>query len=353
MSKLTEIISVDEIQNRLSLIFPDSFPDRGILVGQMAARVIYVFLYGYAVGDSGTLLRPSHIYLFTTEQVHRTSKEQRDEWVQKSLKPGHRTEGHRWYADNSRESIRDDLMRNQYVRIGIIKKKISAGHSPTSSKPIYYLDAAFATLFDVNLTKSQFVKQAEMWRNKNLDPAALQRMVLKAQNESKSDNNIYVELPDGQKIKMSSGMSNQMVKALVEKFAKKHLSEPMVLWISASDKKSHPYFKEIAESIGLKFDLNAELPDAILVDLDEPLRYIFCEIVATDGAITEKRKDDLLGIARKSNIPESALDFLTVFEDRNSAPFRKNFSQLALNSRIWFQTEPDMIVILKNLKSGV
>ncbi len=351
MDEMQELPSVDEIQKRLGVIFPEAFPDRTILVGQMAARVLFVFLYGGAIGESGNLLRPSHIYLFTSAQALKVRREERAQWIEKSIKPGYRAEGQRWYADNSRESIRDDLMRNQYGRIGIIKKKMDAGHSTTSSKPIYYLDSSFASLLDPTLPYAQFEGLAETWRSKNLDTAALQRMVLKAQNENNADHLIHVNLPDGQRIKMSSGLSNRMVKSLVECFAVKHLNDPMVLWISASDKKSHPYFKELAASIGLKFDLNAELPDVILVDLDEPLRFIFCEIVATDGAITEKRKEDLLSIASKSHISESVLDFLTVFEDRNSAPFRKNFSQIAVNSRIWFQTEPDIIILVKSMKA--
>lgn len=62
---LPKIISVDDIAKKLQVIFPISLPDRSILVGTLAARVIYVFIYGGFTEGAGRYLRPSHIYLFT------------------------------------------------------------------------------------------------------------------------------------------------------------------------------------------------------------------------------------------------------------------------------------------------
>ena len=43
---LPALLPVDEVQRRLQAIFPAAFPDRSILVGRMAAHVVFVFLYG-------------------------------------------------------------------------------------------------------------------------------------------------------------------------------------------------------------------------------------------------------------------------------------------------------------------
>lgn len=102
----------------------------------------------------------------------------------------------------------------------------------------------------------------------------------------------------------------------------------------------------MSASVGLKFDLNAELPDVILADMKEPIRFLFCEIVATDGPVTESRKQALLAIVKESQIPPNAVEFLTAFEDREAAPFRKTFSQLAVDSLVWFRTEPDLLIVL-------
>jgi hypothetical protein len=48
--------------------------------------------------------------------------------------------------------------------------------------------------------------------------------------------------------------------------------------------------------------------------------------------------------------PPDAVEFLTAFEDRGAPAFRKNFSHLAVDSLVWFRTEPDLLVILSTAK---
>lgn len=40
---LPALVSVKEVQRRLKLIFPETFPDRAMLVGQLAARAVLYF----------------------------------------------------------------------------------------------------------------------------------------------------------------------------------------------------------------------------------------------------------------------------------------------------------------------
>ena len=148
--ELPALMRVDAVRERLAAIFPEAFPDRSILVGKMAAHVIFVFLYGGFLEGSSRLLRPSLVYFFTAEQARRTTPAERLAWLATALKPGYRPIGKRWYADTSRESIRDDLMRNRLLVMGILGRK--EGVATTSSAPVYFLHTSFATLFDPALT---------------------------------------------------------------------------------------------------------------------------------------------------------------------------------------------------------
>jgi hypothetical protein len=341
---LPSLSTIDAIQARLATIFPEEFPDRSILVGIMAARVVFVFLYGGFVEGQDRFMRPSYVYLFTEEQARKTSDEERLEWLSTAKRPGYRTPGKRWYADTSREPIRDDLMRNQLLRLGIMQKR--PGYSTTASTPINYISAAFAALFTPNLSAESLAATIQAWRAKHLDQATQQRMILKAQGIDAKTGDLLIELPDGTRIRISAGPSSIIAKDLIEQFARRHLESPALLWLSASDKKSLPQFAELSASVGLKFDLNAELPDVIFADMKQPIRFLFCEIVATDGPVTEARKQALLALVNESQIPQNAVEFLTAFEDREAAPFRKTFSQIAVDSLIWFRTEPDLLVVL-------
>lgn len=341
--RLPTLLPVSAIQSRLGFIFPAEFPDRSILVGEMAARVLFVFLYGGFVRGGPRLLRPSHIYFFTADQAEKTADSARTEWAGIATRPGYRPSGSRWYADTSRESIRDDLIRNRLLRLGIVVKK--SGEPITSSKPVYSLSVDFARLLECS--DIDLPALAAKWRSTHLDAATLQRMALRADGIAPKSGDVLIDLPDGTRIRISGGPSSLIAKGLIEDFAKQHLSSPAVLWLSASDRKSYPQFEALSAGVGLHIDVGSHLPDLILVDLATPTRFYFCEIVATDGAVTDARKQALLSLVRSSKIPDSAVRFVSAFEDRESAAFRKNFSKLATDSWVWFRTEAELRVILE------
>lgn len=341
---LPQLLPVAEVRQRLAQIFPESFPDRSILVGTMAARVVFVFLYGGLIEGHDRYLRPSHVYFFTEEQTQLGTDADRIAWLQAANRPGHRPAGTRWYADTSREGPRDELIKNRLIPIGVVHKR--AGVAITSSKPTYCLSEDFAALLAPGLTGADLDTAIATWRKKHLNAATLQRMALLAKGIDAKSGDVLIEMPDGTRIRVSAGPSAVITKGLIENFAPRHLAKPAVVWLSASDQKSYPQFVALSASVGLHLDLNAELPDLILVDLGEPSRFYFCEVVASDGPVTVERKKALLGLVRKSSIPESAAHFVSAFEDRQAAPFRKSFSQLAVDSWVWFRTEPDLLVIL-------
>ena len=107
--------------------------------------------------------------------------------------------------------------------------------------------------------------------------------MLKARGTLARPGDVLIDMPDGSRIRLAAGPSTPIVKALIEDYAPRWLERPAVLWISASDRKTHPHFVELAASVGLRFDAAELLPDLILADLGETLRLVFCEVVANDG----------------------------------------------------------------------
>lgn len=341
---LPALLGVEEVQQRLTQIFPASFPDRALLVGKMAARVVFVFLYGGFLEGSNRQLRPSTIYLFTAEQARRTTVGARESWLGNAFRPGFRPDGKRWYADNSRESIRDDLIRNRLVNMGLVGRK--AGVPTTSSAPVYFLRSGFAALFDPALSGQAQRDAIETWRSAHLSSTTLQRMALKAQGALARLGDVLVELPDGTRMRLSAGPSTPILKALIEDYAPRWLRRPAVLWISASDRRTHPQFVEMAATVGLRFETAKLLPDLILADLGEPAAFVFCEVVATDGPVDEARKAAFLDLTRGCDIADASVRFVTAYLDREAPELRKTFHRVAVDSELWFSNEPELIVRL-------
>ena len=105
---------------------------------------------------------------------------------------------------------------------------------------------------------------------------------------------------------------------------------------------------KLARSIGLDIKADRNLPDIILLDIGpkSPL-LVFVEVVATDGASTQPRRDALLDIEVQAGFNPKQGAFVTAFSDRRAGAYRRLASELAWGSFAWFVSEPDKIVILR------
>lgn len=338
------LLSISEIHERLLLIFPAGLEMRGYLVREMAANVIFVFLYGGMVEDANRYLRPSYIYFYTDEQAALDSDVDRLAWISNIKKHRFRPPGKQWYADNTREPIRDETIR-AFLDIGAVGKL--AGVPTNASTPIYFLKTDFAALFDSSLTKEKFKELGVAWQKKHLTPAARARMALLAAGKIKRTDEVAVTCPDGTVVKMAPGPSSIITKGVVEHFAVNFLPEPALLWVSEGGKKVRYQDDVTARTLGLEIDAAKVLPDIIVANVGvtgEDTHLIFIEVVATDGPMNQMRKDALLDLVRKSGFPESQCLFGTAFDDRAHSAFRKCLPTLAWGTFAWFRSEPDRII---------
>lgn len=339
------LLPISDIQARLRSIFPPGLATRGALVREMAAKTIFVFLYGGMVEGTGILLRPSHIYFYTADQATLGTDEERKAWLANSKKKGFRPHGVRWYADNTREPIRDETLRLGLVDIGAVDK--IAGVATTSSNPIYFLKADFAALFDPALSGAALDAAIEAWQKKHLTTAARARMAMLSAGKLKRTDEVKVACPDGTVAKLAAGPSSLITKGVVEDFADKFLPSPALLWMSESGNKVRYHDDALTRKIGLVIDPARVLPDVILMNVGATgldTNLIFIEVVNSDGAMTQQRKDVFLDMARAAGFPESQCLFGTAYEDRVDKGFTKTWPQLAWGTFAWFRAEPDRLL---------
>ncbi len=344
---LPSLLSIASIQARLQQIFPAGLDMRLNLVREMAAKTLYVFLYGGMIEGSGRCLRPSHVYFFTEEQAESLTDSDREHWLAHSLKSGFRPAGKRWYADTTREPIRDETIRYGFLGIGAVDKL--PGVPVTASTPVYFLKAEFAALFDPTLTGEALDETVQMWQKKHLTPAARARMVLIAAGKTKSSDAVEVTCPDGSRAKLSPGPSSLITKAVVEQFAPLFLASPALLWLSESGAKVRHQDAKTAQALGLNIDAATVLPDVILANIGvggHDTTLIFIEVVASDGPMNEARKAQLTDYVKASGFPLEQCYFGTAFEDRTDSAFRKTMAQLAWGSFAWFRAEPERLVVM-------
>lgn len=348
---LPPYIDRESVQERLRLIFPEGTPNRGYCVRALSASTVFTMLYIGAVESAGRYVAPRHVYRMSDKQARKTELAARLAYSESASKPRFRPKGRAWYADNTREPIRDETLREGLAGVGAVVAR--ADLPTTSSAPRYALAKDFAALFEPALSGDALLQAIVNWQDAHLTPSALARIRIQRSGAVATSEGVMVTFPNGETRRMASGPSSIVSKAVVEDFATRFLDKPAVIWLSESGSKVVTRDDELATSIGLKIRPDKDLPDIILADLGpaKPL-LVFVEVVATNGAISTRRRQALLRLALDAGFSEEQVAFVTAYEGRESRGFRKTVHQLALHSFAWFADEPALIVSLGEGKDG-
>ncbi|KAF5044275.1 BsuBI/PstI restriction endonuclease domain protein [anaerobic digester metagenome] len=342
---ITELPQIIEIQNRLKEIFPREIDVNGYITREMGAKSIYTMLYGFCV-DGDNWIRPATITCMTDEQASIQDMDSRKQWLEINQgKNAPRDIPGRWYKPNTREPIRDETLR-EMVRLNAVIER--TGLATTSPLPRYSLQGKFAALFNPSLQGEDLTAKIKEWQKEFLSAPALARIALSKRLVSSKSDGVLVRLPNGETRKLASGPSSELTKAVVEQFTKNFTKDPAVILMSESAKKLLLKDDDICRAIGFNVDVSNVLPDLIIAELGEekPI-IIFIECVASDGAINDRRKQELIKMANAANYNESDCAYVTVFIDRADSVSRKLVPSVAWGTFIWYASEPDEIMFLR------
>jgi hypothetical protein len=346
------LLTREQVRDRLLQVFPQGAALRGNITNPTAASTVFTALYIDAIEGSGEWLGPKHVYRMTEEQAAQTDPASRATYVAVIRNPRGVVPGARWYADNTREGIRDDTLREGLVAIGAVIER--AGVPTTSSKPRYALTAAFADLFNPTLEGEALTQAIATWQAEALNKGALARLAIVRRGAGVSTDQVLVTFPNRETRRMKPGPSSEITKAVVEVFAPAFLTDPAVVFLSESGNKVVARDDELARSIGLAIQADKNLPDTILVDLGpaHPL-LVFVEVVATDGPISQRRKEALEELVAEAGFPAEHVAFVTAYLDRSAGPFKKTVDSLAWGSYAWFAAEPERLVVFSEAHRGL
>ena len=349
---LPALLNWPAVHERLRFIFPEgATPQRAYLVREATARTIFTALYVGAIDGSDRWIAPRHVVRMIDRQAARRDEAARLSYYQAMNSAKAPSPEGRWYAENTREPLRDEVIRQGLVPSNAMVER--SGLPTTSPQGRYALRRDFAALFEPTLIGPVFEQAAEAWRTHNLSASALARAALVRASAVTASGNIIIQFPGGSSIVVPPGPSSRITKAVVEVFAPVFLADPRVVWVSDSATK-RPYRDAPLESaLQIALDAAQLLPDVVMVDLSPPGRdgkvlIVFVEVVASDGQVTEQRKQALLDLIAKSPRgyrPDDAA-FVTAYADRTAAPARRTLPTLAWRSFAWFVSEPNHLVQL-------
>lgn len=350
-----QLISRSDCENRLKRVFPPDAVEDRVVAGPLAAAAAFTFVYAGAI-DGKNPIRPSAILWMSDGAAARTDPEFRRGWASAArggrarLEEFLSTQGvddRRWYRENSRETLRDEVFRG-WRTYGAISRDASI--PTTSSRPAWTLHSDFALLFSPGLSGDRLTSAISEWQAAHLDKVALARQAL-VERRSQARQSVDVVMPDGSQRRLRPGDSSLLVKGVIEQLAPRLLGEPAVILVSESARKVSYVDRDLLDEVGIDLDSATLLPDAILMDLaanDAPLWFV--EAVATDGEIHPRRKAELEALAGRAGWAPQHVRHLTAFLSRADDAWRRRTSRIAPGTCVWFLSEPDLLVRMEMLE---
>lgn len=336
------------IRERLHQVFPVGVDGRAYAVAERAARSLYVFLYTFSVdGVTEHRVRPAMVTTMSDGQAGKTSIAERIQWwegARRPRPPSQATPG-RWYAENTREPIRDETFRVWKGCGALLEDPLPT----TSALPRYRLARDFADLFNPHLGPDQVPAIIEAWQRRHLTAAALARMAL-IQQQATASAGSGVRFPDGATRLLAVGPSTPLLKSAVEDFAPRFLRQPVVLAVTES--RARLAYEDAAQLRLIKLAPDPRvMPDLLLADVAGPhgqLLLVCLECVATAGQMTSGRVGALAEWLVRQGFTDAKVAFGTVFRDRSDAAFRAAIGELAWGTFAWFTTEPTNLLVLRS-----
>lgn len=334
---------------RLAAIFPRTAFDSVMsnpLAGQAVAAMIYIDAIATDDPDRTIWSRPSTVTWMSNEILAHSTDAERESWRTAAAKSRNAVTEllEAWgitfepsYADNSRETVRDETFR-KWREAGAIRKRTGV---PTSSpRPVWALEPSFADLFDPRLSGDQLQQQITTWREAHLSPAAKLKVAF-ANYEEASGTAVKVTLPGGGVRTLEPGIASLILKGVIEEWAPARMARPVVVTISEPGDKLFTGDNDLLKYLGVRINPSELLPDAVLADVgSDPIEFWIVEAVNTDGPIDAERKRQLLRWAQKQKINPADCRFLTAFRSRHDAAARRRLKDLASDTFAWYADEP-------------
>lgn len=234
------------------------------------------------------------------------------------------------YAENTRETIRDDAVKF-FVEEGLLLRNPDKADRPTNSgKTVYQIEpTALALLRKVG---------SDNW-SPALRKYLASRLELKHEIVRKRElARVPVTLPNGSKVTLSPGGQNPLIKAIIEEFCPAFAPGGVVLYIGDTENRFVHLEANSLASLGVRIDAAAKIPD-VIVHYKAQNWLLLIEAVTSAGPVDGKRRKELKILFSGCC---AGLVFVTAFESRRA--MQSFLPQIAWESEVWIAEDPDHMI---------
>jgi hypothetical protein len=149
---------------------------------------------------------------------------------------------------------------------------------------------------------------------------------------------IDVKLVTGQRIKLSPGGHNILVKKIIHDFCPIFTPGCHVIYVGDTRKKWAYFDSDALEGIGVELEEHGKMPDVVVHHVDKNW-LVLIEAVTSHGPVNPKRRHELKELFAESRAP---IVYVTAFLDRRG--MMKHLDDISWETEVWVAESPTHLI---------
>lgn len=145
-------------------------------------------------------------------------------------------------------------------------------------------------------------------------------------------------LPSGERIKLTPGGQNTVIKLVIENFCPRFAPGGQILYIGESGDKFSVFEPAALEDLGIAIKSHGKMPDLVVHHRSKNW-LLLIEAVTSHGPVDSKRREELKQLFAGST---AGLVFVTAFIDR--AALVRFVSQISWETEVWVADSPSHLI---------
>jgi adenine-specific DNA-methyltransferase len=234
------------------------------------------------------------------------------------------------YAPNSRETVRRFTV-HQFLDAGIVVANPDMPARPVNSpKAVYQIESAALELLQTFGTKA--------WDAALTAYLASVDTLKSRYEQARQMTRLPVRLPEGQKMDLSPGGQNDLIKLILEEFCPRFTPGAHVIYVGDTDEKWALFDEKALRKLGVVVDSHSKMPDVVVHHLEKNW-LLLIEAVTSHGPVNPKRQKELATLFKGAT---AGLVYVTTFLSRKAMV--KYLGDISWETEVWVAEAPDHMI---------
>ncbi|MBN2288947.1 MAG: restriction endonuclease [Candidatus Glassbacteria bacterium] len=234
------------------------------------------------------------------------------------------------YAPNTRETVRRQTV-HQFVQAAFVVPNTDMPSRPTNSpKAVYQIEPSALKLLR-EFGRDEWDRRLKEY----LQSVGTLKKLYASEREMRR---IPVTLHNGEKIRLSPGGQNVLVKKILDDFCPLFTPAGKIVYVGDTQKKWAYLDSDALRELGIEIEEHGKMPD-VVVHYTEKNWLVLIEVVTSHGPVNPKRRQELKELFAHSTV---GLVYVTAFMNRRT--IIKYLNEISWETEVWVADSPTHLI---------